>query len=289
MYFFVVFFGCIGLLMIVGGAFANSFLFFGMALLMGIGALAISPKVEITESGIRASSILSSSEARWSDIKSMKSSSMKQRLELVKNNGQVIKVSTQVSSYPRIVEIIRQKRPDLFGMAVSSSPSAQGMISGGYEQTPSSSYGSSVPAPAFSGTKKFEKSFFRQYGLYLFVLPLCLFAVWTAFTEPEYRIGASIVAFFCIAMIILPLFQVSAIKVEPNKLTIETLFEQKVFSARQIKEIKMQALRGRYGRVTNILNITPVEGKNYPLQGFSDGDEFIYGFLMNWWNAYRNR
>jgi hypothetical protein len=68
MYFFVVFFGCIGLLMIVGGAFANSFLFFGMALLMGIGALAISPKVEITESGIRASSILSSSEARWSDI-----------------------------------------------------------------------------------------------------------------------------------------------------------------------------------------------------------------------------
>lgn len=93
----------------------------------------------------------------------------------------------------------------------------------------------------------------------------------------------------CVLFMILPLFQVNTVKVEPNRITIETLFEQKVHSARQIKEIKMQAIRGRYGKVTNILNITPVEGRNYPLQGFSDGDEFIYGFLMNWWNAYRNR
>ncbi len=88
---------------------------------------------------------------------------------------------------------------------------------------------------------------------------------------------------------IVPFFQVSAIKVEPNKLIIETFFEEKELSARQIKEIKMQSVQGRYGRITNFVNIIPLEGKKYPLAGFSDGDEIIYGFLMNWWNQYQSR
>jgi len=90
-------------------------------------------------------------------------------------------------------------------------------------------------------------------------------------------------------MMILPLFQVSGIKVEPNQMTIETLFEQKVLSARQIREIKMQSVRGRQGRATNFVVIIPTEGKKYSLADFADGDEIIYGFLTNWWNAYRNR
>ena len=87
---------------------------------------------------------------------------------------------------------------------------------------------------------------------------------------------------------IVPFFQVSTVKVEPNKLTIETFFEQKEFAGRQIKEIEMKSVQGRYGRVTNVIHITPVEGRVYPLGGFSDGDEIIYGILMDWWNTYRN-
>ena len=90
-------------------------------------------------------------------------------------------------------------------------------------------------------------------------------------------------------MAVIPFFHVNAIRMEPNKLTIETFFEQKELAARQIKEIKMQSLRGRYGRVTNIVNIIPAEGKNYPLGGFRDGDEMVYGLLMHWWNIYRNQ
>ena len=77
-------------------------------------------------------------------------------------------------------------------------------------------------------------------------------------------------------------------QVEPNKLTVETLFEEKVFSAKEIREIKMDTVRGRYGRATNFVNILPLKGKNYPLQGFSEGDEIIYGVLMNWWSAHGN-
>ncbi len=288
MYIFLVFFGCVGLYIATQNV-VNSLPFFGMALIAGVVAMMYSPKVEVTEAGIRASSIFSSSEVKWSEIKSMKAAGMKQRLELVKGNGQVIKVSNQVSGYPRIVEILRRKRPDLFGMAASS-PSGQGnaFTSAGYEQSPSSSYGSSVPAP-FSGTQKFGKNFFAQYGLYFLAVPFCLYAAWAAFTQPENRTGALIGVLLCVVLMILPLFQVNGIKVEANKLTIETLFARKVFSARQIKDIKMDSVRGRYGRVTNFVNIIPIQGKNYPLAGFSAGEEIIYGFLTNWWNAYRNR
>jgi hypothetical protein len=88
---------------------------------------------------------------------------------------------------------------------------------------------------------------------------------------------------------LLPFLQVGAVKVEPNKLTVETFIEQKQFSARQIKDIKMEAVRGRYGRVTNYVNIVTKQGKNYPMQGFSEGDEIIYGILHQWWESYRNR
>jgi hypothetical protein len=285
MYLFLVVFACAAL-GVASQDVVSSLPVFLMALLMGVGAIAMSPKVEITEAGIRASGLFSSSEAKWNEIKSMKSSGMKQRLELVKSNGQIVKVSSQVSGYPRVVEILRQKRPDLFGLAASA---GQGNIAAGYGQAPSGSYGSAVSAPAFSGVKKFEKSLFKQYGAYVLIIPLCLLAAWVAYAEPENRIGASIVAIGCIVVMILQLFQVSAIKVEPNRLTIETLFEQKALSAREIKDIKMQSVRGRYGRVTNFVVVVPAEGKKYSLIGFSVGEEVMYGFLTNWWNAYRNR
>jgi len=285
-YLFMALFGCAGLLVAVQDVM-SSLPILGLAVLMGISALYMFQKVEITETWIRASTAFTSSEIKWSDIARLKSSALKQRLELFRSNGQVVKISTQVSGYPRIVETLRQKRPDLFGKAASS-PSQGNAFTAGNEQ-PSNVYGSPGIAPAFSGTKKFEKSFFRQYGSYFLVIPLCLFAVWAVFTEPEQRLGASLFIVFCLVLMILPLFQVSGIKVEANKLTIETLFGEKELSARQIKEIKMQSVRGRRGRVTNFVNIIPVEGKNYPLTGFSAGDEIIYGFLKNWWDTYRNR
>jgi hypothetical protein len=121
------------------------------------------------------------------------------------------------------------------------------------------------------------------------MVPVALLMVWLDLADPQLKTAAFISAAFCVLVMVIPFFQVSAIKVEPNKLTIETFFEAKELSASQIKEIKMQSVRGRYGRVTNFVNIIPSEGKKYPLGGFSEGDEMIYGFLMNWWNQYQNR
>ena len=121
------------------------------------------------------------------------------------------------------------------------------------------------------------------------MIPVLLLMVWLGMASPELRTASFISAGFCLLVMIIPFFQVSAVKLEPNKLTIENFFEEKEFSARQIKEIKMQSVTGRYGRVTNFVNVIPAEGKKYPISGFQEGDELVYGFLMNWWNQYQNR
>jgi hypothetical protein len=252
------------------------------------GVWIVSAQVEVSEKGIRTSRMfgLAGSQVAWDDIAKIKSNSMQSNLQLTTKKGNSIKVTSQVSGYPRIVEILRNKRPDLFGMApaVATQTSA---FSSSYDNE-SSGYVSAPLAPAFKGTRTFSKNFFKQYGLVILLIPFCFFAVWTAYTSAENRLGAILAAVFCLIMIVLPFFQVSAVKVEPNKIKFETLFEEKAFSAKQIREVKMQSVRGRYGRVTNYVNVVTEGGRNYPLQGFSDGDEIIYGFLTNWWNASRN-
>lgn len=260
----------------------------GASLLVLPAVWIVSGQVEISEKGIRVSRLfgLVGSEVGWNEIARIQSK--QNNLALITKKSNPVKVTTQVVGYPIIVENLRQKRPDLFGAAPSSSTQSNGGASGNGN---SLSIGHDIPktAPLFSGTRTFKKSFFKQYGILLLVIPFGLLAAWTAFAEPEYRIGAGISAVFCFIMFLLPFFQVGSVKVEPNKLTVESFFEQKEFSGRQIREIRMQSVRGRYGRVTNFVNIVTAKGKNYPLQGFKDGDEIIYGVLRQWWEAYRNR
>ena len=283
LYLFTTFFCGIGLL-VASQSIANGLPSLGLALVFGLTALSNSSKVEIRESGVRTSSFLSQAEMRWSEIAHVKSNSASKKLELSSETGKSLKISTQLKGYPVIVEILRQKRSDLFNMP-ESSPAKQSTSNAGYEPFLSQNVG----AFAFGKSKTFRKSFYKQYGLSVLGILFCAMFVWLASVSPENRTAFLVTGGFCVLIVIVPFFQVSAISVEPNKLTIETFFEQKEFAARQIKEIKMQSIRGRYGRVTNLVNIIPTEGKNYPLGGFSDGDEIIYGTLLNWWETYRSQ
>jgi hypothetical protein len=196
-------------------------------------------------------------------------------------------VSTQLKGYGVMIEYLRQKRPDLFTTGVAA-PIQQSVFAATVEQSPSvrGSQASSVP---LSGEPKiFQKSILRVYGILFILVPLIFLFVWLALASPDSRTAFLVVSAASVLLMLIPFLQVNSIKVEPNKLTVETFFEQKEFSARQIREIKMQAVTGRYGRVTNFVHIVPVEGKKYPLGGFPEGEEMIYGYLMNWWNMYQS-
>ena len=142
---------------------------------------------------------------------------------------------------------------------------------------------------ASSDARTFKKSYVKQYGILFVLVPFAFLLIWLALSSAQARAASLISAVVCILFCLIPFVQVGSLKVEANKLTIETFLEEKVVSAIQIKEIKMKSVRGRYGRVTNFVNIVLAEGKNYPVNGFVDGDEFIYGFLTNWWEANRNQ
>ena len=285
-YFCAAFFGFVGLL-VASQNTVNSLPFLGLAALMGLIAMAVSPMVEVSDAGLRASGIFTSAEIGWDEIDELKAVPTKRRLELTRKRRGVVKVSTQVSGYPRIVELIRQRRPDLFGAATA--PRSQGnSYSSEYQSAPSIAYVVSSDTSSFRETRTFRKSFFRQYGILFIVIPLFFLSIWTTLTGTENRVVAFIAAGFCGIMTILPFFQVSSITVEPDKLTIETTFEEKVLSAREVKEIKLRSVRGRSGHITHYVNITAGKGKNYSLQGFSDGDEILHGTLLNWWDSYRD-
>lgn len=273
MYVFIFFFGCSGLLVATQNVI-NSLPFLVIALLTGLVAMMFLPSVEINPTGIRAVGMFSSSEAQWDEIVSMKSHALKRRLELHKKDGEVVGVSTQVSDYPRIVEIIRQKRPDLFGIAPQPAMGS------------ASSMNSTGSAPAFTETKVFKKGIFAQYGVILLMIPLCLFGAWALVASDEkfVGIGVLLIGLFFMTM---SLFSVNQIIVEPNKLKTESFFSQKEYTAADIREITMKTVRSRRGVATNFVSVQPVEGSAISLAGFPDGDEVLYGFLLNWWNAHQ--
>jgi hypothetical protein len=280
----MIIFSCgIGLLLLSQG-YSSGIRSLVLAILFGLIALSNSSKVEVRESNIRVLNLLKKSEMNWSNIATMKSNAWTKKLELISNTGETLKISTQLKGYPVIVEILRQKRSDLFNTQATSTAQKNAL---GIEYSPS--FLQNQGTSKFGEARTFRKNFFKQYGMSLFGVLFCLLFIWLASTPSEERVAFIAVAGFCALVAIIPFFQVSTIKVEPNKLTIETFFEQKEFTARQIKEIKMNSIQGRYGRVTNVVNVTPDKGKNYPLGGFSEGDEIIYGILMSWWNTYRNR
>jgi len=254
----------------------------GMALLFGLAALSNQSSVTVSESDIRLSNLLSKSEIKWNEIASLKSNGMGKKLELTSNNGNLLKISTQIEGYPVIVETLRQRRPDLFNVQATSTAQKNAPA-----MEHSLSFLQNQGTSTFGEARSFRKNFFKQYGMSLLGVSFGSLFIWLAAISSEERVAFIAVAGFCALIMIIPFFQVSTVKVEPNKLTIETFFEQKEFTAHQIREIKMNSIQGRYGRVINVINVTPVEGKNYPLGGFSDGDEIIYGILMSWWNTYR--
>ena len=285
-YFLAVFFGCLGL-WIAWENILNSLPFLGLAALMGLTAMALSPMVEVDDAGLRASGIFSSAEIGWDEIDELKAVPTKRRLELTRKTRGIVNVSTQVSGYSQIVELIRQRRPDLFGAATA--PRLQGNpFSSGYPSAPSIAFLDSSEMSSFHETRTFRKSFFKLYGILFIVMPLFFLAIWMTMTEPENGVWTFIGAGICAMIGVLPLFRVSFIKVEPEKLTIETALEEKVLSARDIREIKLRSVRGRNGRVNHSVNIISGNGKNYPLQGFSDGDEIVHSTLLNWWDSYRD-
>lgn len=252
--------------------------------LMAFGAIwVVSAKVEVSGEGITSSSMygLLKAHAKWDEIKSIKSAALGNTLNLVTADGSTVKVTSQVSGYPKIVTLLRERRPDLFGLGSQGFAGNSMRSADGYENF-------DQPMPAFTGKKEFRKSWLAAFGSYIITVPLLLVSIWTIFTERQYLIGASIMTTFCLWLMVVPLFEITEVQVDGSQITLSSFLYEKKLTVKQIREVRMRSVRRR-SVVHHFPELVTDQGKRYSLQGFPEGTEILYGFLLNWWNSYQNR
>jgi hypothetical protein len=238
--------------------------------------------VEVSSIGIRALGNFNHSEATWDEIVEIKFNFLKHRLELHKRNGDVVGVSQLVINYPRAIEIIHQRRPDLFGIA------------------PQPAYGDTANINIAS-EQIYKKSFLSQYGFSLLMIPLCMFGIWLAVKsdQPVVGIGVILMGLFLMSM---PLFFMNQITLDHNRLRVESFFAQKEYTAAEIARIRMKPVysplleSSRSLWIRDLFNvpiryaviIQPLKASYILLDDFPN-TEIMYGALLNWWNAHRHQ
>jgi len=283
MYFLIIISG-FSSLVITPKSFIAGMFFVAIGFFMLVILLFNFPNVEIRDSGIRVATAFSGNEVRWDGIVNIKPNVSKNRLEIYRKNGEVVKFSTHVDGYLQIVEILRKRRPDLF---VANQMLSMGMSAGESAKLSGTGNSGTNSVPTFAGDRIFKKSFLQQFGSYFYLIPMCLLVTWFAFAKMDNDTALILSVIVWPSMLVLPLFQVNAVKIEQKTLTIESFFEQKVLHAREIREIKMQSARELYAGTANQVNILSIKGRHYSLAGFADGGEIMYGVLTNWWIAHR--
>jgi hypothetical protein len=76
----------------------------------------VSAVIEIRESGIAVSRLFGMvrSQIAWGEIREVKPTPIARGVKVINRKGKALEISAQIHGYPFILDILRQKRPDLF-------------------------------------------------------------------------------------------------------------------------------------------------------------------------------
>ncbi len=227
----------------------------------------ISAVVEVSGSGIRFSRLfgIAHLEFSWDEMKEFRPNALGQGIKILTKEGQLAEISAQISGYSAIVEILQHKRPDLFSMTEASSPE---------------SVGSAIKS------KTFQKNSLAKYGPLFLVILSSLLLVGTLVTAQCFvAIPIAIILFLLWKF---TLHTPHLLKIEENRLSTKSFRKKQDLTAGQIKAIKMVSTYNRWRIARNHVRIELLDGDSFWLAGFLGGDEMMYGFLKNWWDAYQN-
>ena len=234
-----------------------------MGILFGVATLKNFAKIEVSEMGIQISSLLHHADINWNEIVDTRLDNSRTYLKLISDSGVSVKIPTKIEGYRAIVDVLRHKRPDLFGLTGS--------------------------VTAFTGARIFKKSFFVHYSAVFLIFTTCTVGGWMVF---ENLIETAGIWIGLIGLFLTWIFLIGVIEVrlEPDKLTTVSILKRKELTAKEIKEISISdvVFQGRVATF-NVIRIQPTKGRLISLSGFPQGDEVIYNILMNWWNMYKNQ
>lgn len=204
-------------------------------------------------------------EVEWSEIEGIKPAVMGVGMILTTRDGTSLTISSQMSRYPFIVDVLQQLRPDLFTLPDVASFNGSGFS---------------------SGSKTFRKRFFAKYWL-LFVsfTASLIFLVTLSIAEIVSTIILGIVLYFLWDA---ALHAVHTVNLDGNRVSTKSFRRKQEWTAQQIRDIRMVTRRNSRGVGTHLIQIVLLDNTDVALTGFPEGNEIMYGFLKSWWSAYQN-
>jgi hypothetical protein len=215
----------------------------------------VSAVLQVSSAGIQISRLYGvyRREIDWTEIDGIKPAVMGVGIRVSAADGGSLTISSQMSGYAAIVEILWKMRPDLFEM---------------------------------TGAKTFQKGFLAKYGLFFFLVPATPLALGGIFVPPFLPgILATVVIFILWRT---ALHGVHLVKVDENRLSTRSFRKNQEITVEQIRDINMVTVRNRRGVAKSMVQIELDEENKILLSGFSEGNEIMYGFLRNWWGAYQH-
>ena len=234
-----------------------AFIFFTLCfLLFTIPVWFISAVVRVDGAGMTMSRLLGivRREIEWTEIESVKPGRMGVGIKVRTADGRSMAISSQMSKYPVLIDILQISRPDLFALPGGSSAS-----------------------------RTFRKTFFRKsWLLFLSVAMTVVFLASIPTIVPAIIMGIVILLMWNAA-----LSAVHTVTLEENRLSTRSLWARREITSQQIKDIRMASYYNRKGVATRLTQVELLDGNNIVLSDFPEGNEIMYGFLKSWWSSYQ--
>lgn len=223
-------------------------------LLLMIPIWFVSAVVEVSNEGIKLSRLFGiyRREMEWKEIGKIQANAMGVGMKLTSTDGKSMRISSQVQSYAKIVEILQGMRPDMFQL---------------------------------DGSKRtFQKGFGGKYGWFFLLIPITIMTLGTIFAPPFLPgiILAVVVYLFWKSILYAP----HTLTVCEDTISARSFRTKLEINARQIRDIHIVTVRNRRGVKRNLIQIDASDGVELSFSGFPEGNELMYGYLKNWWAQY---
>lgn len=231
-----------------------------MILIGGFGILVflivflnVSSKVTLSEDEITSQNILGSKTLRWTEIRRASGNGSGIKLH---NEDTTVSINPQLPGYEEIIEIIGQKRVDIFS------------------------------AQEFSEMRRGLGSYLGFFVIALMFTGIAVLYFTTSNFSSDSLISMAFIGFFLLIFLWSFFASPQSVTLENNNLQIKYLLGEKNLLANEIANIFFTFTRSRRGGKRYYIAINSKDGKNIRVSGLNIGLPVAYLVLKNWHKKY---
>lgn len=217
--------------------------------------LRVSSKATLSEDEITSQNILGSRTLRWTEITRAFGSGSGIKLS---NEDTTVSINPQLPGYEEIIEIIGQKRADLFSIQEHSE------------------------------MRRGFGSYLGFFFIFLMFAGIGVLYFTTSNFSSDSLISMGFIALFLLIFLWIFLASPQSVTLENNNLQIKYFLGEKNFSADEIRSVFFTFTRSRRGGKRYYVAISSKNGKNINLSGLNISLPVAYLVLKNWHKKYTN-